>query len=712
MQTAHRFLVNDMTARSRTRVVAWTMTAFWCTAVAVGAQSPSRQGPPGPAHGDGGVSAFYRWDKDLPGTPGAFLRQEPLPDHLQLANAAKGLRVLYTSTDGVDSRTIVPVSGAIYFPRGTAPAGGWPVIAWAHGTTGVGDVCAPSWMERGQRDTDYLNAWLAQGYAVVASDYQGLGTPGGHPWMAVRPEGWSVLDSVRSALAAFPELANAIVIVGQSQGAHAALSAAGLAQAYAPTLRIKGTVATGVGGSPPQGLSRRTSTFLFLALHKFQAFDPSFQPLDYLTEAGKQGYAAAATTCVRPGPTVPLEDVLKVWPDRAKVAAVEDWPTLRFSHPIFVGAGLADTAAPPELQYATAAAACRAGSIVETHYYPGRDHGGTVNASLADSVPFVNAVFAEQPIAGNCATVKPPPPAAAPLTVILLGTRSGPAIDPQRGGIGTLIVAGPERLLFDVGRGVPTAISRMGVVPADVTKVFLTHLHSDHVIALPELYLFPWASQGRSTPLEVWGPDGTKAMMQNLQKAFAFDIGIRRDVDEKYPASGIAIMATDIREGIVYQANGVSVTAFLVDHRPVTPAFGYRVDYRGRSVVLSGDTRPSENLVKFAKGADVLIHEVGARSKQDPIFSGPPDELLPNSRATRRLVKTILDHHTDPLEAGTVFERVKPKLAVFSHYPGGAATILPLVRQTYAGPVEFGEDGMAIDIGETITIRRPPGAGR
>jgi ribonuclease Z len=298
------------------------------------------------------------------------------------------------------------------------------------------------------------------------------------------------------------------------------------------------------------------------------------------------------------------------------------------------------------------------------------------------------------------------------LQVMHLGTRSGPAIDPQRAGIGTLIVAGPERLLFDVGRGVPTAMSRMGIVPADVTKVFLTHLHSDHVIDLPELYLYPWASQGRTTPFEVWGPDGTKAMMQNLQKAFAFDIRIRRDVDEKFPGNGIKVIATDIREGIVYQANGVKVTAFLVDHGPVKPAYGYRVEYRQHSVVLSGDTRPSENLVKFAKGADLLIHEVGARSKQDPIFTGLPDELLPNSRATRRQAKTILDHHTDPLEAGRVFAIVKPKLAVFSHYPGGSATILPLVRQTYDGPLEFGEDGMTIDVGDTINIRRLPVTGK
>ena len=398
-----------MNARWRGSILALAATVLASAVLASEVQHSNPKAAAGPAHGDGGVSDFYVWNEKLPGTPGTLLRQEPLPEHLALTNAAKGLRVLYTSTDGIDGRTAIAVSGAIYFPQGPAPAGGWPVIAWAHGTTGTADVCAPSWMPRANRDTEYLNAWLAQGYAVVASDYQGLGTPGGHPWMAVRPEGWSVLDSVRSALGAFPELANSVVIVGQSQGAHAALSAAGLATAYAPTLRIRGTVVTGVAGGPQYSASRRTSTFLFLILQKFQAMDPAFQPSDYLTEAGERAYAASATTCVRPGPTVPLEDVLKVWPDRAKVAAVEDWPTLRFSDPVFVGIGLADTAAVPDIQYGTAAAACRAGSIVETHYYPGQDHGGAVNASLVDSVPFVRQLFAGQPVAGNCATLTAPP---------------------------------------------------------------------------------------------------------------------------------------------------------------------------------------------------------------------------------------------------------------------------------------------------------------
>jgi ribonuclease Z len=299
-----------------------------------------------------------------------------------------------------------------------------------------------------------------------------------------------------------------------------------------------------------------------------------------------------------------------------------------------------------------------------------------------------------------------PPPATADTTirVVLLGTAGGPTFSAQRLGISTLVEAGPERLLFDAGRSLTTGMAKLAINPAEVTKVFLTHLHSDHVISLPELWLFAWA-QGRTVPLQVWGPEGTRAMIMHLQEAFAFDVHTRRDVDEKFSASGVEITATDIREGVVYEANGVRVTAFLVDHGPVRPAFGYRVDYRGRSVVLSGDTRPSDNLVKFASGADLLIHEVG-RWKQDPVLIGAPDEPLPNVRLTRRQAKTIAAHHTDGVEAGRVFQAAKPKLAVFSHFAGDPQTTLSLVRQNYAGPVEFGEELMIIDVGSAVSVRR------
>ena len=124
-----------------------------------------------------------------------------------------------------------------------------------------------------------------------------------------------------------------------------------------------------------------------------------------------RGFNEAAMSCPQPGISSSTDGLLKMMPDRAAVEAVEDYPTLRFAHPVFVGTGLADTAVLPQHQYGIAAAACRAGSIVETHYYPGQSHGGAVNASLVDSVPFVRKLFAGQPVAGNCAIMKAPPTA-------------------------------------------------------------------------------------------------------------------------------------------------------------------------------------------------------------------------------------------------------------------------------------------------------------
>jgi ribonuclease Z len=305
-------------------------------------------------------------------------------------------------------------------------------------------------------------------------------------------------------------------------------------------------------------------------------------------------------------------------------------------------------------------------------------------------------------------------PSAAPvdasnLHVILLGSGGGPAPNPQRFGTSTLVVAGPEKLLFDCGRAATIRMAQMGMLLGEVDKLFITHLHSDHVIGIPDLYLTGWASQGRTVPLRVWGPAGTHDMMAHLQKAFAFDIHIRRDVDELFPTDGIKTVAVDIHEGVIYEARGAKVTAFLVDHGPVKPAFGYRVDYRGHSVSLSGDTKPSDNLVKFSQGVDLLIHEGGGPKKTDTI-QGQPDESTRFSGngvmnvATNAQRWKVAHHHTDGVEAGQIFARVKPRLVVFSH--GGSPESLPLVRQNYDGPVEIGEDMMTIDVGDTMLVRR------
>ena len=284
---------------------------------------------------------------------------------------------------------------------------------------------------------------------------------------------------------------------------------------------------------------------------------------------------------------------------------------------------------------------------------------------------------------------------AQAIKVTLLGT-GNPRPAAERFGPSILVAAGGEKLLFDCGRGATIRLYQQKISFAEVSALFLTHLHSDHTVGIPDLWLTGWI-MGRATPLRVWGPVGTKQMMTDLEKAYAFDIHTRRDVDEKLPATGVTVVARDIFEGIVYDEHAIKVTAFTVDHGPVKPAFGYRVDYRGHSVVLSGDTRFSENLVRFAQGTDVLVHEVldlDAYRAADKIFS--PEQI-----------QKVIAHHTTAEEAGDVFSRVKPKLAVYSHIvPPNAPNLVRDTRKTYSGPLEVGEDLMTIEIGETVRVHR------
>jgi ribonuclease Z len=288
------------------------------------------------------------------------------------------------------------------------------------------------------------------------------------------------------------------------------------------------------------------------------------------------------------------------------------------------------------------------------------------------------------------------------LKVTLLGTGSPiPMLD--RFGPSILVEAGPEKLLIDCGRGASLRLWQLHIPLGAVTAVFLTHLHSDHVVGIPDLWLTGWLPPPfghRTQAFQIWGPIGTKEMMANLQKAFATDIRFR--MADGIPAQGIAIAAQDVAQGLAYESDGIKVTAFEVDHATAKPAFGYRIDYRGRSVVLSGDTRPSENLVRFSKDVDVLIHEVA--------WARP--ELLKKSQAAR----IIIGLHTTPEQAGTIFARVKPRLAVYSHIvlittdpaftEPSDADVLKLTSERYVGPLEMGQDLMTIRIGNNIDVRR------
>ena len=165
------------------------------------------------------------------------------------------------------------------------------------------------------------------------------------------------------------------------------------------------------------------------------------------------------------------------------------------------------------------------------------------------------------------------------LKVTLLGT-GNPRPSIERFGPSILVEAGKETLLFDCGRGATIRLSQAGVPFSSVTALFLTHLHSDHVVGIPDLWLTGWI-MGRHVPLRVWGPAGTVDMLKHLEEAYAFDVHSRRDVEEQLPAQGVVLTGKDISEGVVYESNGVKVTAFLVDHGPIKPAWDIGSTTRG-----------------------------------------------------------------------------------------------------------------------------------
>lgn len=278
----------------------------------------------------------------------------------------------------------------------------------------------------------------------------------------------------------------------------------------------------------------------------------------------------------------------------------------------------------------------------------------------------------------------------------LLGTGC-PAPVMERFGPSTLVEAGGQKFIFDTGRGAMQRLKQANVRWQDIHAVFFTHLHSDHIVGFPDLWLTGWlVGERRDRALLVFGPTGTKEMLFHLEQAFKIDIRIRIE-DDRCKPEGAVIEGTDIEEGIVYQKGGVKVTAFEVDHPPLKPSFGYRIDAGGRSVVLSGDTRFSENLIRHAQGIDVLIHEVIAPDSMSRV------DFLPDR------IARIAAHHTAPEQAGEVFARVKPKLAVYSHIVQPDATVdelIPPTRKAYSGPLEIGEDLMVIDIRDQVTVRR------
>jgi ribonuclease Z len=267
------------------------------------------------------------------------------------------------------------------------------------------------------------------------------------------------------------------------------------------------------------------------------------------------------------------------------------------------------------------------------------------------------------------------------MRVTLLGTGT-PFPDPERFGSAILVEVAGKKLLFDCGRGVVIRLTQAGVSPKEIDNLFLTHLHSDHVVGIPDLWLSGWFL-GRSKSLRIWGPQGTLSMAEHLVQAFAFDIRIRQAPPDPLPANGVEIDAKEIEQGEIYNDGLARVSAFLVDHGPVKPAFGYRIDSAGRSVVISGDTKFCQNLVNFARGADCLIHAAWSAAWKNPTPS------------SKRSIASAED-------AGRVFAIVKPKLGVVYHYDNEEG-LWDAIRREYKGPLAIAKDLMTIKVDQAVT---------
>lgn len=272
------------------------------------------------------------------------------------------------------------------------------------------------------------------------------------------------------------------------------------------------------------------------------------------------------------------------------------------------------------------------------------------------------------------------------MTVTLLGTGS-PIPSVKRFGPATLIEAGGKTVLVDAGRGAATRLWQLGIPLSTIDAIFLTHLHSDHLVGLDDLALTGWIkfpAGGRQNPLRLFGPAGVKELAAALNAAFEVDRTIRI-VDEKLPPFGSTLEAAVYKAGEDVRVDDITILPIEVDHGDnIKPAFGFKISFKGLSVALSGDTRYSAAFAGSVAGADLLVHEVAAAD---------PSELK-KSKQMRR----IIGHHTVPADIAMVIEKSKPRLTVLSHIvllPPNApseAQVLKAIGIPVHGDLRMGQD--------------------
>lgn len=289
---------------------------------------------------------------------------------------------------------------------------------------------------------------------------------------------------------------------------------------------------------------------------------------------------------------------------------------------------------------------------------------------------------------------------AAHTRLVLLGTGT-PQPDPDRSGSATAVVVNGSAYLVDFGPGVirraSAAMLDRGIQelePSNLRVVFATHLHSDHTAGYPDLILTPW-TMGRQRPLEVFGPRGLKRMTEQILEAYREDIVIRRDGMEKESSEGWKVNVHEITAGVIYKDANVTVTAFPTRHGEWKESFGYRFDTADRSIVISGDTTPTQATVDACRGCDILLHEA-----QTLKFVNNP--MRPNAQGYD-IKAYVAAYHTTTAQLAELAAKAKPKLLLLYHNPitlrpdkrpmaSTAEDLLQEISSRYAGKVSVGRD--------------------
>ncbi len=307
----------------------------------------------------------------------------------------------------------------------------------------------------------------------------------------------------------------------------------------------------------------------------------------------------------------------------------------------------------------------------------------TLVVALAALLP-TSAAPADR-VAQSSAPATAPSRDTAGTRVVLLGSGT-PNADPDRSGPAVAVVVNGAAYLVDAGPGVvrrAAAAEQQGIAALAVKNlriVFVTHLHSDHTLGLPDLMFTPWVLE-REAPLEVYGPPGVRAMTDHLTAAYAADVRIRLDGLEPANEAGFRVNAHEIAPGVVYRDSVVTVTAFAVPHGSWPQALGYRFDTRDRRIVISGDTRATDAVVDQCAGCDVLVHEVYAQAGWEQL----PSEWQ----------RYHASFHTSAVDLGRLAARAQPTLLVLYHQLPWSATpeqIMREIRQHFAGRVAYGND--------------------